>query len=412
MKKTVLNLSAIDYSGAGKFTTHFNDLLLGAGYDSYLIVRDVKANYPHAIHYPDSKFENSLPKIRRKIFQKEWSKVSLDYDYYFYNSFEKYPRATAKKLLSLIPKKPDTIVIHWVTDFINTKLIDELCQLTGAQIVWLMLDNAPMTGGCHYPWECGGYHNDCSDCPAIVDANYHWLPQKNLAFKKQHLPSNTRLLVFSENDYERAMCSSVFKNQQIMKMPGYFVDEAKYSPGDKMAAKDFFSLPKDHRVIFFGATSLDERRKGIQLFIDALKTIDLTNVTLLVAGAATLPLQYENMKLVGNLSEEDLIKAYQAADIFVCPSLEDSGPTMINQAVLCGTPVVSFKTGLGSELVHTRETGYLAAFGSSEDLAKGIDYLIRLPQAELDIISKQCRDFTMNLYGGRDRYLQILENAL
>ena len=44
---------------------------------------------------------------------------------------------------------------------------------------------------------------------------------------------------------------------------------------------------------------------------------------------------------------------------------------MINEALMCGSPVVCFDVGIGPDLVNN-STGYLAQNFSYEDLAKGI----------------------------------------
>lgn len=411
MSKVVLNLSAIDYGGAGKFTLHFNDLLRKTDCNTYLVVKDVKTGYPHLIAYPKS-LEKPIAKLRRKLAKQQYTEADTAYDYYFYTLYDRFSTITAKKILALLPVKPDVIIVHWVSDFINAETLHELQKLSGAKVFILMLDNAPITGGCHYPWACAGFETDCSDCPAVLKASIKTIPKKNLALKKKYLPNDATLLVFSDNDLSRARNSALFKDKSIIKLPGYLVDETKYKPGNQTEAKAFFNIDQKQRVVFFGATSLNEKRKGMHLLIDALNHITAANVTYLVAGSAPVSEQHAQFKLVGNLTEEQLIKAYQAADIFVCPTLEDSGPTMINQAVMCGTPVVSFETGIGGDLVHTGKTGYRARHNDSQDLATGINYLLNLSSPELQRLRENSREFVIGIYGGNERYLEKMSELI
>ncbi|GAJ03070.1 unnamed protein product [marine sediment metagenome] len=99
-------------------------------------------------------------------------------------------------------------------------------------------------------------------------------------------------------------------------------------------------------------------------------------VFLLIAGSKSKylseSLPFPNRQL-GHLKDNiTLALAYQAADIFVCPSTEDAGPIMIPESMLCATPVVAFNTGGAPDLVKTMKTGYLAVYKDSFDLAKGI----------------------------------------
>ncbi|AXE20508.1 hypothetical protein DR864_23605 [Runella rosea] len=405
-KQSILNLSAVDYAGAGKFAVDFNDLLVNSEYNSYLVVKDVKTENPAVLCYPDHKLTAPFAKLFRKIAKVKWSRVSFDYDYYFYNLYEQYSVVSAKKILELVPVKPDVIFIHWVTDFLNAKIIHELYKLTGAKIYWLMIDNAPITGGCHYPWTCRRYQTDCGNCPAITSPEVKWLAQKNLALKLTYLPESMGLLVFSESDHKRARQSAVFRHKSIYKLLG-LVDENKFVLGDQEAAKSHFGLATNHKVIFFGAASLKERRKGMHLLIEAIKILEAENVTYLIAGNAALPFENRSIKTIGYLDEGQLIKAYQAADIFVCPSIEDSGPMMINQSIMCGTPVVAFNTGVAQDLVHTGNTGYRADLGDYKDLAKGIAQLLQLDKTARRVMGENCRNLAVSLYGKQPFHAHI-----
>lgn len=410
--KIILNLSSIDYGGAGTFSANFNKFLLEAGYDSYLVVRSCRTPHPNTIQYPDSGLEKPLGKLSRQVAKWRWSAADFDHDRYFYGLHERYSTVSARKILSLIPGNPSAIFIHWVPNFINARVVNELYQLTGARIIWLMTDNAPITGGCHFPWDCRNFETDCHSCPAILNPEKKSLAQENLAFKKKYLTADARLCVFSQNDFERAEASALFGSKIIHKMPGYFVDEQKFCPGNRAEAKAEFGIAPEKNVVFFGATSLAERRKGMREFVEAIQHVEQENTTILIAGSSKLPIELPTMLQVGNLDEAKLIKAYQAADMFVCPVLEDSGPTMLNQAIMCGTPVVSFEAGLGKDLVHTGQTGYRAAFGDARDLAKGISLLLNQTSEEKATLSRNCRQLALNLYGGRASYQTLVRNII
>lgn len=411
-KKIILNLSTTDYGGAGTFSANFNKFLLAADYESYLVVRSNRNPHPNTIQYPDAKFEQPVGKLSRQLAKWQWSDADFEHDRYFYGLHERYSTVSARKILSLIPGTPEVIFVHWVPNFINSRVIHELHQITGARIIWLMTDNAPITGGCHFPWDCRNFETDCHDCPAILNPKKKYLAARNLAFKKKYQTADARICVFSQNDYERAEASALFGDKKIHKMPGYFVDERKFCPGDRTAAKAAFGIPPEQRVVFFGATSLTEKRKGMSVFVEAIQQVPPENTTILIAGSSELPLQLPNMLLVGNLDEAQLIKAYQASDMFVCPVLEDSGPTMLNQAIMCGTPVVSFEAGLGKDLVHTGKTGYRAILGDANDLAKGITLLLNQTAEEKATLSQNCRQLALDLYGGTESYKETVRDII
>ncbi|QHV95270.1 glycosyltransferase [Spirosoma endbachense] len=396
--KIILNLSALDYSGAGKFAVDFSQLLQKNGLQSYLVVKDSKVGGEGIIAYQDSSFDNALGKFQRKSVKKKLTDDLFAYDYYFYNKYETLSVVSAQKILALIPKKPDVIFIHWVTDFINAKIIHELHRLTKAKIYWLVIDNAPLTGGCHYPWTCDGYTRSCSSCPAIRADEYKWIAEKNLSFKKKYLPDDLCLITFSQSDFVRAKQSSLFRDKHVLKLVG-FVDEEKFTLGDKAAARRYFNVPADKTVLFFGASSLKEKRKGMQLLLDALTTNPTDEFTLLIAGEFPTKGLKGNVRNLGYLDEDELVIAYQAATVFICPSVEDSGPMMINQSLMCGTPVVAFDTGVAQDLVIFEQTGYRAKLADVQDLAKGIAHVVNRDVSSQVALQSRCRTMALQAYG-------------
>lgn len=396
-KKIVLNLSTVLYGGAGYFALQNHQLLLKQGYNSFLIVKDkpVIENI-NVIQYPNSVWENFIPKIRRMVWRKIFNISSFVDKYHFYNKFEKINCYSASRILKQLPDLPDVIFIYWVSGFINAKLLQELSKKTKAKIFIQLIDNAPITGGCHYPWNCEGYKFECKLCPAIKNRILKKLAQSNLAYKIKYMPDGITIIAATQSDFYRVKSSILFQNVNCSKILEA-VDENKYKPAvSKKENKRYFKINPDEKVIFIGASFLNERRKGMIELLQAIQLIKKDNIILLIAGNAELELnQIPNIK-VGYLSEIDLIKAYQASDVFVCPSLEDSGPLMLNQAIMCGTPVVAFKTGSAIDLVLTGKTGYLAIYPDIFDLAYGIDYVLSLNEEEYFGMSNQCRTLALD----------------
>ena len=79
---------------------------------------------------------------------------------------------------------------------------------------------------------------------------------------------------------------------------------------------------------------------------------------------------------------KELYMIYNASDIFCSTSLQDAGPTMINQSMMCGTPVVSFKMGVALDLIDEGVTGYLADMLDFKTIANGIQSYFMLKEKE------------------------------
>jgi glycosyltransferase involved in cell wall biosynthesis len=77
---------------------------------------------------------------------------------------------------------------------------------------------------------------------------------------------------------------------------------------------------------------------------------------------------------------------YDAADLYVLPSLEDNLPNTISEALSCGCPVVAFPTGGIPEMIEQHLNGAACAESTALSIVETIAALGRdtlLPRAEI-----------------------------
>lgn len=380
-----------------------------------LLVNNHDNDYPEGI----ISLESPLA-ARRKLMQEkiEWrlnklkqffklkDKIKTDPNYFFSQLDEKKQIYKTRRILEAAGMKPDMIIILFAKGFINSKNIYELQKGTGAKIFWLMFDMAPFTGGCHYAWECKRYQMNCGNCPGLYSSDPLDISHKNLLIKKEFLDRvNIHVMAGSEWQYQQASMSTVFKNKPIHKilLP---INPSVFKPVDKVKLRSDLKVKPNKKVIFFGAVGLSEKRKGIQFLIESLKKLkelisksdsDLGDkILLLIAGRGfdaingSLPFESQYLGYLDN--NYGIASAFQAADVFLCPSIEDSGPMMINQSIMSGTPVVSFEMGVSLDLVISGETGYRAKLKDSSDMAQGIYDILNLSASDYNRLSIRCRN--------------------
>ncbi|MEL6671277.1 MAG: glycosyltransferase family 4 protein [Bacteroidota bacterium] len=87
------------------------------------------------------------------------------------------------------------------------------------------------------------------------------------------------------------------------------------------------------------------QRKGIQLLLEAFTNLNLPNSKLVMVGpildGKEILDQYEGQfEYIPFLHHEELVRYYQAADVFVFPSLLDSWAMVVLEAMACGTPAI------------------------------------------------------------------------
>ncbi|MBZ6484019.1 glycosyltransferase family 4 protein [Priestia aryabhattai] len=126
-------------------------------------------------------------------------------------------------------------------------------------------------------------------------------------------------------------------------------------------------------------------RKGHNYLFEALARLKkyTTNVEVLIVGDGQMREALEKQKKVLDLSmvtflgsRDDVPFILSKTDIFVLPTINDSLPISIIEAMHSGTAVISTNCGGIPELIKHNKTGIIVEPGSSEQLAHALKFLI------------------------------------
>jgi glycosyltransferase involved in cell wall biosynthesis len=280
------------------------------------------------------------------------------------------------------PFQPDVVHLHWVSSFMSTRDIAALARRFRCPIVWTVVDMAPMTGGCHYSYGCERFTQACGYCPALPGSSPTDHSFQTLRLRAADLSGLPITVVGATNwVVERARRSALLGGFDALRIP-YGIDADVFRPVPKAAARQVLGLPPGAQVLFFGATSHDDPRKGMRILAQALTLLadnppDGAPLHLLTAGRKAPRSEYDErlprLDLGPITDDRFLALCYQAADAFVCPSVEDAGPLMVPESLVCGTPVVTFAvTGGAQDLIQHGQTGYIADSPDAASMARGI----------------------------------------
>lgn len=402
LKPKILHISSPGYRSAGKLAFDIHEEFMKQGYDSFIVSKDNNYDFRNSDSYYGSfwfNMEKRLNRIRykfRKLFNmKENQELKYGVHYTDHDNFQFQYRRILKKA----PFKPDLVIFYALHEFINAKTIKKIHDQSGAKIFWLFYDMAPMTGGCHHSWDCGRFADECGKCPWLFSENENDLSKKNMLFKKKYLSDiDIDFLICSEWLMRKAKVSSLLKGRPIHKwmMP---VDLNKFRKTNKNLIKKELGLDVNKKYIFFGSVNLDNPRKGTSYLIEAVEMLYKkgnygSETELIIPGFGAENIEISagfKKRFPGFIYERDtLIKYYQASDIVVIPSVEDTGPLMTSEAAACGTPVLAFETGSAYDIVKTGVTGYRAKLKDSEDLCRGLEYILGISDTEYEQMSENC----------------------
>lgn len=277
-------------------------------------------------------------------------------------------------------KKADIIVLHWIcANYISPRNLKQLIR-TKIPIVIVCHDSWYFTGGCHVRLGCERFTEKCGKCPELnSDIMKDW-SYKMLRMKKRAL-KGSQITVVSPSKW---MDSNVSRSALLRDYKHYVIP----NPIDIQ----LFSMKDDERIdpegkiiLAFGAVNaVSTSYKGYSKLMEALDILEKEyigdiQVQALVFGAKEGEERLNKkikIKYLGYLSENQMIKLFHNVDIYVMPSLDDNLPGTVMESLACGTPVVAFETGGIPDMICHKKNGYLAEYNNSEDLAKGIFWVM------------------------------------
>ncbi|MBN2484735.1 MAG: glycosyltransferase family 4 protein [Bacteroidales bacterium] len=315
-------------------------------------------------------------------------------------------------------KKADIIHIHWINQgFLPLSEIKKL-SLTGKPIVWTMHDMWNFTGGCHYAGNCSAFIASCGNCPFLKRPSETDLSAR-LFQNKMQLFSRPGFIFVGCSKWlaAEAAGSKILGESEILSIPNP-IDTDFYKPGNKIQAREYFRLPHNKKIILFGAAKLTDKRKGLEYLLQAvkrLKEMGKTDYLLVTFGAGGTHVNFpmDNISVPYLHEEKEIAMLYNAADIFVVPSLEDNLPNTIMESLSCGTPVAAFNTGGIPEMIEHKVTGYLARPKDADNLATGIEWL--LENANSVKLSEAARNKAIIEYSEKvvaQRYIRLYSDIL
>ena len=318
-------------------------------------------------------------------------------------------------------QEADIIHLHWVNQgMLSLGGIRKILQ-SGKPVIWTMHDIWPATAICHLTMGCHYYINRCANCKYLPGGgNSHDLASHIWRKKQQLLAEGNIYFVACSRWLEsEAKSSALLKGQKITSIPNP-IDTHIYKKGNKQEARQRLGLPQDKKLILFASQRVTNENKGMSYLVEACRQLsdlhkDLCDVVILGGHAeevvSQLPMKAHPLGYVND--EQRVVDVYQAADVFVLPSLSENLPNTIMEAMACGVPCVAFKVGGIPEEIDHLKNGYVAAYRDATDLAKGIAWVLQ--EADYESLSQQAVHKVTQCYSQQSvavKYLEVYQQAM
>lgn len=261
--------------------------------------------------------------------------------------------ATERLLQKMEYLMPDIIQLHNLHGYyINVKMLFEWIKHRNIPVVWTLHDCWAFTGHCAYfdYANCNCWKNGCHDCvqkksyPASLvfdNSKLNWLRKKELFnYKQLHLVTPSIWLhdLVKESFLKKLPCSVINNG----------IDTDVFKPSS-------INCHIGGKFKILGVASEWTPRKGLHDFIQLYRMLNHEQIEMIIVGLTSqqieaLPEGIRGMTRTDNI--EQLVSLYQEADMFFNPTYEDNYPTTNLEALACGTPVCTYRTGGSIESVN------------------------------------------------------------
>ena len=318
-------------------------------------------------------------------------------------------------------QEADVIHLHWVNQgMLSLRCIRKILD-SGKPVVWTMHDIWPATAICHLTLDCRHFENQCQQCRLLpgggsvndLAAQVWQRKQRMLSGRHIHFVACSQWLA------EEARHSALLQGQIVTSIPNP-IDTHFYRPHDKQEARQLLGLPAEGPVVLFASQRVTNQYKGMNYLIAACQQLAAQHpelratMTVAILGGhaeeivGQMPFRTHALGYVND--EQRIVAVYNAADVFVLPSLSENLPNTIMEAMACGVPSVAFRVGGIPEEIDHRQNGYVANYQDSDDLAQGIWWT--LFEADQESLRKACLQKVSHCYSQQsvaNRYFELYE---
>ncbi len=385
MLNKVVHISTLDIGGAASAAIRLHKALLSLGVDShFLTLGKTNRNIPNKHVFEQTVEPISLIKVLKKSIK---VKLGLENPHNFYHQQQSllgneskgmgfsFPDTLDDITQSPIYQEADLIHLHWVAGWLDypSFFSKNHSLFNDKPIVWTLHDLNPFSGGLHHAWgtsiaELQMGHEILNPSNSLQKTH-----NRNLQIKARSLANAKRLKVVSPSHWlqKQSAESSLFSRYENHCIHNG-LDVQVFKPYPSEWVRAILGL-EDKKTLLFAADDIDNVYKGFHILLEALNFIETkTDFQYLVLGRDKKNMLSNICKIkhLGFVQDELLMAlVYNAADIFILPSLADNFPNTMIESICCGTPVMAFPTGGIPEAIQHRENGIICEKADAQLLA-------------------------------------------
>lgn len=381
--------STANWGSTGKIAEQIGELVMSHGWDSYIAYGRYANNS-----------QSQLIRIGSKVSQAWHLLISRLFDRHGLAS-----KCATKRLIKKIEQiKPDIIHLHNIHGYyINYEILFNYLQSIDTPVVWTLHDCWAFTGHCaHFvEQECYKWRIGCDNCPLrdSYPKSFSDRANKNYKLKSTLFRSRRNIAIVPVSNWlANFVRQSFLKDKQITVINNGIDTNVFYPQQNK--ERGYYNI--------LGVSSTWSNSKGLNDFYKLRTILDadkyhITLVGLTKQQIADLPEGIIGIERTNSIQE--LAHMYSDASVFVNPTYADTFPTTNLEALSCGTPIVTYKTGGCPETICSN-SGIIVEQGDIKALKIAIEQVCSNGKA---YYNRACRKRAEEHFDKDRCFLQYLE---
>lgn len=321
-------------------------------------------------------------------------------------------QATRRFIQQIEALQPDIIHIHNIHGyFLNYPILFDYLAHCNTPVVWTIHDCWLYTGHCYYYSyaQCDKWKTGCGNCPQkrefpaslFLDRSRQNFADKQRAFTA--IPPE-RLTIVPVSEWIRTEMSHSFLRNAHYQVIHNGINTEVFNIYDTTAVKARYGL--QGKRIYLGVASIWCEAKGLYDFIKLARQLHPDEVLVLIGigekERKLLPPGVVAISRTENIRQ--MAELYAAANAFINLTWQDNYPTVNLEAIACGTPVITYRTG-GSVEAVTPQTGCVVEQG---DIHAVLQAARTIAAQGKEQFTKQCRQYAEAHFKKTDRYAEYL----
>lgn len=321
-------------------------------------------------------------------------------------------RATRRLVERIVGLQPDVIHLHHLHGyFVDFRVLFEFLARSPFPVIWTFHDAWSLTGHCPY-FEyagCDRWKSECHHCPQKRDYPASLFLDRSRAnhrLKKAFFTSPENMTIVTVSHWLGNVVGESFLSRYPRRVIHNGVDLSVFTPGADGSGCGLDARIGD-RFMILGVANTWGARKGFADFVRMSASLEPDEVLVMV-GLSRSELRRIPSGIIGLARTEDqgqLAALYARAGVFVNTTYDDSFPTTNLEALACGTPVITYRTG-GSVEAVSEGTGFIVEKGDLQGVLSAARAVKAAGKARF---RSGCRDRAVKKFNRDERFAEYAD---